>query len=642
MKKEINSIRYQVLSIAFIIFYFLFFTCASQPWLVPQGWSVKRNPTPLGSVSVQAGKNIYRANCIICHGEGGKGNGTLALSLNPRPADHTSKKFQQQKDGELFYKIITGRNAMPSFKQVLSENEIWSVINFIRTLEVKAKPVSPKSTATATATVAASVQSNQQKNIFKDTSSEKQAASVVKRLDTLSIHQENISQTVILQKRIADTSSFVSAIASDTIAIDSLTLNNPNEDSKEERRKFLLSGSANLDINIDGRKFNSAGIAVGFMPVILWKPSKNLFFESHFHIMAGSGTSQSNTSSSSGSMSGMLMRIGTPPPTVQHSGMNSTPAVTSSTSTSSTISMASIMLAYADLVYFINPYVTLTGGIFLSPFGLYPERLHAPWLNRLPDAPAGMGNEQVLPETELGVQFRGGIPIGKTKLVYATYISNGPFLVDDTSGNAGKLSFNNLVDNNKNKALGGRIGFFPLPNNRSLEIGFFGQRARVGQDATPHAGVQALLYGSDISFHHYFRFIKGTIDMKGQHCKVSLDKVYYKANPMEVINVPAEDVNLKDSTYRFNNVTELYFIMMSYRPTASEHFLKNVEYNFRYDYLKEPAFARWNISASRLTMGITYWLESRSAMKLAYQISMPQNIFSKNQNMLMLQWVIGL
>jgi len=299
------------------------------------------------------------------------------------------------------------------------------------------------------------------------------------------------------------------------------------------------------------------------------------------------------------------------------------------------------MLAYADLVYFINPYVTLTGGMFLSPFGLYPERMHAPWMNRLPDAPAGMGSEQVLPETELGMQLRGGIPIGKTKAVYALYFSNGPTLTDDTSKNAGKLTYDNLTDNNKNKAIGGRLGFLPIPKNSSLEVGFFAQRARVGNDATPHAGVQAMLYGADVTFHRYFRFLKGTIDMKGQHCKVAADKVYYKANPLQIVNVPAEDVNLNDSTYRFDNTTELYFVMFSYRPTASEHFLKNTEYIFRYDYLKEPAFARWNNSGSRFTIGIEYWLESRSAFKLAYQVGVPENIFFKNQNVLMFQWVIG-
>jgi len=607
------------------------------PWIAPAGWSAKKSTIASSISSIQAGKNIYRTNCVLCHGEKGKGNGTLAMNLNPRPADHTSKKFQQQKDGEIFYKITTGRNAMPSFRQLFSDNDIWNIITYIRTLEVKEKPSAPKPVVTAvvssSSTVTVTAKSEQSVNLPKDSSLVKQDKPSAKKLDTILVHQETIPQINIPKSNIADTVPVISIVATD-----SSNQNNQSEDSKEGRRKFLFTGCANIDVDIDGNKFNSAGIALGFMPIILWKPSKNLLFESHFHIMAGSGTPLTNTSSSSGgSMAGMIMRSANPA-SVQHS---TTTTASTSTASSSSTSTASIMLAYADLVYFINPYVTLTGGMFLSPFGLYPERLHTPWMNRLPDAPAGMGNDQVLPETELGVQLRGGIPIGKIKVLYAMYVSNGPSLVDDSSKNAGRLSYDNLVDNNKNKALGGRIGFLPLPNNRSLEIGFFGQRARVGQDLVPHAGVMAMLSGADISFHHYFGFIKGAVDLKGQYSAVSVDKVYYRSNPGEILNVPAEDVNLQDSTYRFNNVTKLYYMMISYRPTASNNFLKNTEYVFRYDILKEPSFSRWNNSGSRFTMGLIYWLESRSAMKLAYQVGISDNVFTKNQNMLMLQWVIG-
>lgn len=88
---------------------------------------------------------------------------------------------------------------------------------------------------------------------------------------------------------------------------------------------------------------------------------------------------------------------------------------------------SSIMIAYANMAYFLNPYMTLTSGMFLSPFGIYAERLHPEWINKLPDAPIGMGHtDQMVPETELGVQFRGGLPIRKFKINYSLYISNGP------------------------------------------------------------------------------------------------------------------------------------------------------------------------------------------------------------------------
>ena len=72
-------------------------------------------------------------NCVPCHGETFKGNGPAAIALNPKPADWTSPRVQDQGDGELFWKISTGRGAMPSWKH-LPERERWAVLRFIKTL----------------------------------------------------------------------------------------------------------------------------------------------------------------------------------------------------------------------------------------------------------------------------------------------------------------------------------------------------------------------------------------------------------------------------------------------------------------------------------------------------------------------------
>lgn len=103
---------------------------------------MKKNPVAPNSTSIETGKKIYITSCSPCHGQEGKGNGIVALNLKPQPADHTRKIFQKQKDGEIFYKISTGRNAMPAFQHTISENELWCVVNFVRTLAEKSLPVS--------------------------------------------------------------------------------------------------------------------------------------------------------------------------------------------------------------------------------------------------------------------------------------------------------------------------------------------------------------------------------------------------------------------------------------------------------------------------------------------------------------------
>ena len=103
-------------------------------WVAPAADKAKKNPVPGGANAVAAGKNVAQTNCVSCHGPGGKGDGPAAVALNPKPADWTSKRVQDESDGEIFWKISNGRGAMPPWKH-LPENDRWSVIHFIRSLK---------------------------------------------------------------------------------------------------------------------------------------------------------------------------------------------------------------------------------------------------------------------------------------------------------------------------------------------------------------------------------------------------------------------------------------------------------------------------------------------------------------------------
>ncbi len=80
------------------------------------------------------GKKIYFQICAACHGRTGVGDGPSGEEFNPKPADHTSKKVQQQTDGELYWKITNGRNDMPNYDQLLSKTQRWQVVEYIRQL----------------------------------------------------------------------------------------------------------------------------------------------------------------------------------------------------------------------------------------------------------------------------------------------------------------------------------------------------------------------------------------------------------------------------------------------------------------------------------------------------------------------------
>lgn len=104
-------------------------------WTCPAAEKGKRNPVARSDAAVAAGKKLtVDKACNACHGDSGRGDGPGAAALNPKPADWTSAKVQQESDGCLFWKITTGRGAMPPWAS-LSETERWQIVHYIRTLK---------------------------------------------------------------------------------------------------------------------------------------------------------------------------------------------------------------------------------------------------------------------------------------------------------------------------------------------------------------------------------------------------------------------------------------------------------------------------------------------------------------------------
>jgi mono/diheme cytochrome c family protein len=109
---------------------------AQAPWVAPAAEKAKKSPLPADKKTIEQGEKAAKINCTPCHGAKGKGDGAAAAALNPKPADWTSKKVQDESDGEIFWKISTGRGAMPSWKH-LAENERWALVQYIRSLKGK-------------------------------------------------------------------------------------------------------------------------------------------------------------------------------------------------------------------------------------------------------------------------------------------------------------------------------------------------------------------------------------------------------------------------------------------------------------------------------------------------------------------------
>lgn len=105
------------------------------PWNVPASANSKKNPLTSDASTIAAGKVVYDKECLSCHGKKGKGDGKSAADLDVPVGDMTSAKTQNQSDGALFWKISEGRKPMPTFKKKLTEDQIWQVLIYMRTLK---------------------------------------------------------------------------------------------------------------------------------------------------------------------------------------------------------------------------------------------------------------------------------------------------------------------------------------------------------------------------------------------------------------------------------------------------------------------------------------------------------------------------
>lgn len=103
--------------------------------------AANKNPVPATPASIKTGQALYGKNCRQCHGIRGVGDGPLAPK-NPKPADLTDATWDHgSSDGEIFAIIWNGAPApnseMKPMKGLLSERDVWNVVNYIRTLGPK-------------------------------------------------------------------------------------------------------------------------------------------------------------------------------------------------------------------------------------------------------------------------------------------------------------------------------------------------------------------------------------------------------------------------------------------------------------------------------------------------------------------------
>ena len=279
-------------------------------------------------------------------------------------------------------------------------------------------------------------------------------------------------------------------------------------------------------------------------------------------------------------------------------------------------------LEIAQASYLLNDYMTIGVGRFLNPMNFFVERQHMGWVNKFPDKPLAV-YDGLLPESDLGAQLRGIIPIGPTKLEYAAFVANAPDLITTPDDALGMLEFGNTANHGGHVAVGGHIGFIPLPE---LEVGYGIRRSKVGprDDA-----VEAILQSVDLNYVKDSTFLKGLINVRAQWVWSHVGHLLYD---MDETGVPG--------SFTFNNNRNGGYAQLSYRPTHIDNdVIKNFEPVVRYDRFNQ-LHTPVGFDEERWSFGLDYWLTPSTVIKAAYELD-DKNGGARDQDAFMLQVAVG-
>jgi mono/diheme cytochrome c family protein len=95
------------------------------------------NPVPGTVDKIEAGKQAFGFYCVACHGRDGQNTGVpFAGSMSPPIPSLASAKVQQYSDGQLKWVIENGLSpsGMPASKGILSDEDIWTIVVYLRHL----------------------------------------------------------------------------------------------------------------------------------------------------------------------------------------------------------------------------------------------------------------------------------------------------------------------------------------------------------------------------------------------------------------------------------------------------------------------------------------------------------------------------
>jgi hypothetical protein len=267
---------------------------------------------------------------------------------------------------------------------------------------------------------------------------------------------------------------------------------------------------------------------------------------------------------------------------------------------------ASVNLNELIIYYRATPTLNIFAGNFSPKYGMYMGVLDD-FTNRYCTNPVGMVHG---PSVQTGMGIQGGVQSGYSKINYQLYIANGPQLsVDTTGATNGQLSYGNYTDNNKDKCVGGSLGWLPFSNS-SLQVDLSGQyTAKTGDAGTLFENVSSTSYAADLNYYHVFNPIMVRVLAEYNATQTQNYDLYRDAAKTSL--VPG-----------FDNKLNGWFVGATLKASgAKSQVLSNFELGGRVGAYTPPKDAMWGgTPVNQTTICLTYWFTWKTPLNLAYDI----------------------
>lgn len=245
-------------------------------------------------------------------------------------------------------------------------------------------------------------------------------------------------------------------------------------------------------------------------------------------------------------------------------------------------------LEYAAGTIFLNDYMGLQVGKFMSPIGQFVQNQHPSWINKLPNTPLGFGHDGAAPTSNIGIALRGGLPkILNIRSNYALFISNAPTFGKAADGDViinatGVTSSGNVANN-----IGGRYALNPISG---MEVGFSASKGEVSETVTVNTIARDYsVVGADFMYNF------NSIDIKAEYVSQTIGE-----NSASTLEGGTWKALYAQVSYQFSSIA--------------------IEPVIRYSNYHNP-----DMKTNQIAIGLNYLFANNLIAKFAYEYNKDEN-----------------